>query len=202
VANRYFLPVFPLFWFGGAGLARSIATTLVAAPFVLPLWLAPAGYPIVPGEGYRYVGKAARLLLPVETTQRHVKAEGRPDVLVGRLWVRFLDGGLTVAPDATDILVLAPGRRAEILIGGAAPIAGVKIEALDDPATPLRASGPGTTAPSSASPTTTLRFERATARHPMWWTDDEFWLYHVTIESSAATGAPVPLRLTATVDSP
>jgi hypothetical protein len=36
----------------------------------------------------------------------------------------------------------------------------------------------------------------------MWWTDDDFWLYHVTIESPATTVEPVPLRLTATVASP
>ncbi len=153
IANRYFLPVFPLFWFAGAGLWRCLATTVVAAPFVLPLWLAPAAYPIVPGEGYRYVSEAARRLLPVETTQRHVKAEGRPDVLVGELWVRFLDGGLTVPPGAAaDTLVLAPNRAAEILVGRGSPVAGVVIEALDDPPTPLRATGPGTTEPSSASP--------------------------------------------------
>jgi hypothetical protein len=166
------------------------------------LWLAPAEYPIVPGEGYRYVGETARLLLPVETTQRHVKAEGRPDVLVGNLWVRFLDGGLTVSPDAPDVLVLASGRTAEILIGGPAPIAAVAIEALDDPATPLLATGPGTTEPANASSTLMLRFERATARHPMWWTDEDFWLYHVTVESSVRAAEPVPLRLTATVASP
>jgi hypothetical protein len=202
VANRYFLPVFPLFWFGGAGFLRCLATTVLAAPFVLPLWLAPAQYPIVAGEGYRYVGEAARRLLPVETTQRHVKAEGRPDVQLGGLWVRFLDGGLTVSPDAADRLLLVPGRTAEITIGSPAAIAGVAIEALDDPATPLLATGPGTTEPPTASSALVLRFERATARHPMWWTDDDFWLYHVTIESPGPATARVPVRLTATVASP
>ncbi|HEX2465116.1 MAG TPA: hypothetical protein VHR17_10875, partial [Thermoanaerobaculia bacterium] len=201
VANRYFLPVFPLFWFGGAGLVRCLATTVVAAPFVLPLWLAPAAYPIVPGEGYRYVSEAALRLLPVETTQRHVKAEGRPDVLIGDLWVRFLDGGLTVEPGAAaDTLVLAPDRAAEILVGRASPLTGVVIEALDDPPTPLRATGPGTTEPSAASPKLILRFERATARHPMWWTDDDFWLYRIEIEATAAPGGSVPLRLRPIVD--
>jgi hypothetical protein len=191
-----------VFWFGGAGFLRCVAVTVLAAPFVLPLWLAPAAYPIVPGEGYRYVGEAAHRLLPVETTQRHVKAEGRPDVLVGNLWVRFLDGGLTLSPEAADILVLAPGRSAEILLGSPAPIEGVRIESLDDPATALRASGPGTTEPAAPSSPITLRFDRATARHPMWWTDDDFWLYHVTIESEVVAAGPVPLRLTATVASP
>ena len=197
VANRYFLPAFPLFWFAGAGLGRCLATTLAAAPFVLPLWLAPAAYPIVPGEGYRYVSAAARRLLPVETTQRHVKAEGRPDVLVGDdLWVRFLDGGLTVAPDAPPgTLLLAADRSAEILVGRSSPLAGLVIEALDDPPSPLRAAGPGTTEPGTASPELTIRFVRATARHPMWWTDDDFWLYRVEIEPAPHAAKAIPLRL-------
>jgi hypothetical protein len=203
LANRYFLPLFPLFWFADVGLLRSIATTLVAAPFVLPLWLSPAAYPITPGEGYRFVSAAARRLLPVETTQRHVKTPGRPDVLLGELWVRFLDGGLTVpaSPASPDTLLLGRGRRAEILVGNALPLAGVEIEALDG-TTLLRAVGPGTVEPSAPGPRITVRFERETARHPMWWTDEPFHLYRVTLEAAAPAGsAAIPVRLAAAASS-
>jgi hypothetical protein len=34
----------------------------------------------------------------------------------------------------------------------------------------------------------------------MWWTDDDFWLYRIEIEATAAPGGSVPLRLRPIVD--
>jgi hypothetical protein len=199
LANRYFLPAFPLFWFGGAGLARCLATALVAAPFLVSLWLAPAAYPMVPAEGYRYVSPAARRLLPIETTQRHVKAPGRADVVHGDLWVRFLDGGTEPSPSGAEALVVHPGRTTEILVGRAAPLDALSIEVLDGAPVTLRVAGPGIAVPAAQPGVTALRIERPTARHPMWWTDDRFWLYRIELAVEAppeVTTVSVRLRST------
>ena len=71
-----------------------------------------------------------------------------------------------------DTLVLGAGSlRPRSWSGRARAVAGVVIEALDDPPT-LSCAPPDPERPSrrSASPKLTFRFERATARHPMWWT--------------------------------
>jgi hypothetical protein len=200
LANRYFLPAFPLFWFGGAGVARCLATTILAAPFLVSLWLAPAAYPMVAGEGYRYVSPVARRLLPVETTQRHIKAPGRADVVHGELWVRFLDGGTTPSASSTDALEVHPGRATEILVGRATPLDALSIELLDgDAAVTLRASGPGTALPAARQGATVMRLDHATAHHPMWWTADPFWIYRIELAASAPPGTTeVEVRLRAT----
>ncbi|HVR28380.1 MAG TPA: hypothetical protein VMS86_02505, partial [Thermoanaerobaculia bacterium] len=142
LGNRYFLPAYPMFWFTGAGPLRCAVTLLAAAPFLWPLWSAPAAYPLVPGEGYRYVGPAAHLL-PVESTQRHVKAPGRADVVHGTLWVRFLDGGLEPVDDEATLLALGPGRAAEIFVGSGSPLESVTVEVFGAAPGELRVSGPG-----------------------------------------------------------
>jgi hypothetical protein len=216
LANRYFLPAYPMLWFAAAGPARCAATLLVAAPFLWPLWTAPAAYPMVPGEGYRYVSAAARRLLPVETTQRHVKAPGRPDVVHGDLWVRFLDGGTRPADADATRLSLEAGRESEILVGRGAPLGELTVEALGSTPVALDIEGPGTVessstprqgrspgrgaAPAKSLPTLRrLALERPTARHPMWWTDDPFWLYRIELSTGGEPASErVELRLEAT----
>jgi hypothetical protein len=188
LGNRYFLPVYPLFWFGGGGVARSLVTTILAAPFLASLWLAPAAYPMIPGEGYRYVAPAAQHFLPVETTQRHVKAPGRSDVVHGDLWVRFLDGGLEPAPSGADRLTLHAGRSAEILIGRASPLDALTIEVLEGAPVSLRVSGAGLAESATRPELRVVRVARATARHPMWWTEDPFWIYRLELEAAGRDG--------------
>jgi hypothetical protein len=200
LANRYFLPAYPMFWFGATGLRRCVVTAVLAAPFLWPLWSAPAAYPMVPGEGYRYVGAAAHLL-PVETTQRHVKAPGRPDLVHQSLWIRFLDGGL-VAADQDTRLELAAGRAAEILVGSPAPLETLVVEEIGSSSGELSVDGPGDVdRAGGSSARARLALEHATARHPMWWTDDPFWLYRIRLESSAPpSSGTVALRLRAPAD--
>ena len=210
LANRYFLPVYPLFWFSGAGVVRCALTVLLAAPFLSSLWAAPAAYPLVAGEGYRYVSTTAHGLLPVETTQRHVKAPGRADVVHGTLWVRFLDGGL--APeDATAVrLLLRRGRRAEILVGSPTALASVTAEAVDGDTVAVLLDGPWRTTPLGPPERGTIALDRASARHPMWWTDDPFWIYRVELEAlarpevdgEAKRSGPIALRLLAAAAAP
>jgi hypothetical protein len=181
------------------------------------LWDAPAAYPIARGDGYRYVAPAARRLLPVETTQRHVKAPGRADVVHGQLWVRFLDGRMVPVGDGAERLSLRVGRPAEILVGRASRIETLTIEVLGDAAVALRVEGGGAQASTETTPgeasasarvgaapgSLSLALERATARHPMWWTDEPFWLYHLVLEADAAPGhTEVELRLSAAAPAP
>jgi hypothetical protein len=101
---------------------------------------------------------------------------------------------------APDTLELAAGRRAEILVGRGSPLAGVVLETIGDPPGALHAEGPGGAAAVAASGRLTLRFERASARHPMWWTDDDFWLYHVIVAAPDGSGGSLRLRLSALED--
>jgi hypothetical protein len=212
LGNRYFLPAYPLFWFGAVGATRAVLTAVLAAPFLVSLWDAPAAYPIARDDGFRYVSAAARRLLPVETTQRHVKAPGRADVVHGQLWVRFLDGRLVPVGDGADRLALRVGRPAEIMVGRASRIDELTFEVIGDAAVSLRVTAGGAEA-STASPSSegsvrgqpaapgslVLALERATARHAMWWTEEPFWLYHLVLEANAPPGrAEVELRVTAT----
>ena len=72
-----------------------------------------------------------------------------------------------------------------------------------DGTTLLTAEGPGTVEPSAPSPRVVLRFERPTARHPMWWTDEPFHLYRVTLEAAGPAGAPaIPIRVAPLADRP
>jgi hypothetical protein len=196
VANRYFLPAYPLFWFAGAGAARSVLSTLAAAPFLAALWAAPAAYPVTP-DGPRYVAAAARRFLPIETTQRHVKAPGRADVVHGDLWVRFLDASVRPSAAGPDRLALQAGHPAEILVGRGAPLRALSIEAVAGAPVSLRVAGPGGVVRLQPPLDARLELDRPTARHRMWWSEAPFWLYRIELEAEAAAATTVELRLRA-----
>src|SRR3954447_6998473 len=81
IANRYFLPVYPAFWFAAGRRSRSawtlaagaLAAALAAAPFLASLWRQPRASFLDEENGYRYVTAAARRTFPFETTQSHLK---------------------------------------------------------------------------------------------------------------------------------
>ncbi len=134
IANRYFLPVYPAFWFAAGRPARAWWAALcvaLAAPFLLPLWRHPAAFFLDEDSGYRYVTGAARRLLPYETTQSHLKPGGGEDFMHGALWIKPLatsvhqDGGL---------IRLASGDG-EILVGSTRPLPGLRM-IVDPPAPP------------------------------------------------------------------
>ena len=93
LANRYFLPLYPAFWFLGVRPLRpawALAAAALAAPFLWPLWTAPRAFPLAAGGDLRYVSAAARRLLPYETTLDHLKPTGGEDLVHGALWIKPL----------------------------------------------------------------------------------------------------------------
>lgn len=166
MANRYFLPLYPALWFLAArpvrpawGALAAVLVTLLAAPFLLPLWSAPRTFPLASEGGYRYVSDAARRWLPFETTLSHLKPSGREDFVHNLLWIRLLSP--SVSPDG-DRLRLAPGEPGDILIGSPQPLAGIHLRKPDG---------------------TSLRLQpEIRAHHRMWWTDD-YYLYELKLDS-------------------
>ena len=166
MANRYFLPLYPALWFLAArpvrpalGALAAVLVTLLAAPFLLPLWSAPRIFPLASEGGYRYVSDAARRWLPFETTLSHLKPSGREDFVHNLLWIRLLSPSLS--PDG-DNLRLAPGEPGDLLIGSPQPLAGIRLRKPDGTTLQLR--------------------PKVRARHRMWWTDD-YYLYELKLEA-------------------
>ncbi|HEY4594038.1 MAG TPA: hypothetical protein VIJ61_16585, partial [Thermoanaerobaculia bacterium] len=126
IANRYFLPLYPAFWFAAGRPAKAwwaLLTALLAAPFLLPLWRHPSGYLLDQDNGYRYVTSAARSWLPYETTQSHLKPGGGEDFMHGPLWIKPLATSVRAEGDAIRI----DSGRGEILVGSTHPLPGLRM---------------------------------------------------------------------------
>jgi hypothetical protein len=200
LANRYFLPFYPAFWFlpgrplfdsfgGWRRTLRWLAVPvlpllmfLFAAPFLTPLWTAPRAYPIAEAGGLRHVSSFARAWLPYETTQSHLKPSGQEDVLHGTLWVKPLtpgivplDGGawLRLPADGGTLLVGNPQPLTELWVQCAAPCpARLEVDGGEVAETILRPDG-------GSALRITLQAPRA--RHPMWWGSGDITLYQLRL---------------------
>lgn len=203
IANRYFLPVYPAFWFLAAR-ARSVllplAAAACAAPFLWPLWAAPRAYPLAPEGGFRYVTPFARRLLPYETTQEQLKPAGQDDVVQSGIWIKMLTPGVR-AEDQGSWLTAPPGTTAELLIGREKPLSTLEITFAAGGPSSIEVRG-GLLADITLEPTGFTSFEvelkSPTARHPMWWTDENFNLYNLKIRLPplrAGQVAPYRFRL-------
>jgi hypothetical protein len=188
MANRYFLPLYPAFWFLAAkpvrpvrGALAAVGVAALAAPFLLPLWSAPRAFPLNSEEGYRYVSPAAVRWLPYETTLSHLKPSGHEDFLENGLWVKLLTPSL--APDANGARIgLAPGKSGELLAGSETPLDVLRIR--------LPPRGPDALEVSGADLIQTVKREdggttlrlrpRLRAHHRMWWMKD-LYLYEIGI---------------------
>jgi len=190
IANRYFLPLYPAFWFlaarpplrgAGARAAGALAVAALAAPFLWPTWSAPRAFPVAEDGRYRHAGELARRWLPYETTQSHVP--GGADRAMDGLWVKLLGGG--VEPRGDDRAALVGGGPAELLVGSPRPLVSLMVR--------FGASGPSRLAVEGAEPGETIlspdggiAFLLAPgdprAVHPMWWSEGEdWWLYRLEI---------------------
>ena len=211
LANRYFLPVYPALWFlpapGFADRARRwrwlapAAAALAAVPFLAPLWAAPRAHPRAADGSWRYVAPAARRLLPYETTLDHLKPSGRDDLALPGLWVKPLTPGAG-GPDARGRLIVEPppggGRTAvELLLGSPRPLAALVVEpAPGAPPLAFRGAEPLAAAPAAGGGAAYRLLPRRVARHPMWWTDDDYHLYRLRIETlGTAPAGALRLRL-------
>lgn len=188
LANRYFLPLYGAFWFLGtrkAGWLPPLVVTALAAPLLWSLWMAPRAYPVVPGDSHRYVSAVARRWLPVETSQKRLKAIGRADVNLGGLWVRFLNAAIR---PRDEVLELQGGEIGEIVVGSGSPLRWIELELLDHIDHELQVPSHRRDLQRDGA-TFRIRMGRAMAVHPMWWTANPFYLYRLRLlvpESSEA----------------
>ena len=196
LANRYFLPLYPAFWFLAArplrpraGAAWAALAVLGAAPFLLPVWSHPRAFLLAPGGGYSYVSPAAQRLLPYETTLSHLKPGGQEDVIHEGFWVKLLTPTVRADPGGAR-LHLAPGSTGELLLGSPAPLPGLRLRLAPGQPAPLAVAG-AEVAASRQRPdggtTLVLRFDRPRARHRMWWTEDDVYLYQLRLTAPAGT---------------
>lgn len=190
IANRYFMPLFPAFWFLATGPCRPrrlLAVFLVAAPFLWLLWQDAGSFPKRTDLTYRYVSSFAHDLLPYETTQSHLKPAGRSDVVHNGLWVKFLSPTLREKRDGTALL-LDRGRRGELLVGAPEPLRFLELRTLDGTDESLEVlAGAKLLEESQSAHGRVMRLELGSprARHPMWWTWDTVFLYELILESQS-----------------
>ncbi|MDX1999477.1 MAG: hypothetical protein SF066_17295 [Thermoanaerobaculia bacterium] len=206
VANRYFLPIYPAFWFLAArpigGPRRSwlppVLVTLAAAPFLWPAWLSAREFPVDDHGRYRHVGALAVRVLPYETTQSHIP--GGRDVLHHNLWLKFRS--LDLGPDGDDAawLRLQRGGRGELLVGHSRLLSGVRLEVGAEGPSQVEVVG-GTVGTRVLTPTGGVVFEIQLEEpfriHPMWWTWEDYPLYRLEIAFPSVTStAGTRFRLT------
>ena len=133
IANRWFLPLYPVCWFliERPPARRWLAASAVAAAlFVGPLWHSAAAFPVeIDAESgarrLRYVSPAAKRLLPLETSQIHLSS-APGDVQHGDLRVRLVGNG--VWPHGDGGIRCRPGADRELLIGSPVPLASLTVE--------------------------------------------------------------------------
>jgi hypothetical protein len=198
IANRYFLPVYPAFWFAAGRPARAwwaVVAAALAAPFLLPLWRHPSAYLLDPDSGYRYVTSAAQLWLPFETTQSHLKPGGGEDFMHGPLWIKPLATSVRAEGGAIRI----GSGRGELLVGSTHPLPGLRM-IVEPPAPEIGVSGAqmqrSHPRPGGGS-VLLLRLLRPRAVHRMWWseTEEPFYLYEIRLEAPSGFSFQLqPLR--------
>src|SRR3954468_15180833 len=189
IANHYFLPLYPAFWFAAGRPAKAwwaLLTALLAAPFLLPLWRHPSGYLLDQNNGYRYVTSAARSWLPYETTQSHLKPGGGEDFMHGPLWIKPLATSVRAEGGAIRI----DSGHGEILVGSSHPLPGLRM--IVEPPAPelpeIRVSGAEVQRshprPGGGS-VLLLRLLRPRAVHKMWWseTEEPVYLYEIRLDT-------------------
>lgn len=133
IANRWFLPLYPVCWFlieRRPPRRWLVASSLVAALFVAPLWRSAASFPLeidaeTGARRLRYVSPAARLLLPLETSQVHLSS-APSEIQHGDLRVRLIGDGLR--PHGNGGIRYRPTADGELLIGSPVPLAGLTVE--------------------------------------------------------------------------
>lgn len=191
IANRYFLPVYPALWFLAAratSVVLPLAATACAAPFLWALWTAPRAYPLAPEGGFRYVTPLARRLLPYETTQEQLKPAGQEDVIQSGIWIKILTPGVR-AEEKGSWLLAPPGTTAELVIGRERPLGKIDLTFAAGGPSAIEIRG-GTLGETTLAPAGFVSFEVVledpSARHPMWWTEENFNLYVLKIILPAA----------------
>ncbi len=186
LANRYFLPLYPAVWFLAARPVRGlwVPVAALAGLFLWPLWSAPQSKPLLGSGGLRYVSPVAQRWLPYETTQSHLKPSGQDDVLHRGLWIKPLSVGMGSVGNG-GLLRLRATARGELLVGSPRRLAGLTLRLAPPGAAKLRLRG-GSLRSTTLLPGGGSQFDlalgRATARHRMWWSEQEYYLYRLHLD--------------------
>jgi hypothetical protein len=201
IANRYFLPLYPAFWFLAARPLRAapsvLAPTLItfcAAPFLLPLWSHPAAFPIGEDGRYAHVSAFAQRWLPYETTQSHIP--GGQDVAINGLWLKRLSQNIYRSDETT--LRMVGDAKGELLIGSPHPLHRVYVELGREAPVKIEVGGQ-MLSPALLRPDGSITFDvllgEPRAVHPMWWTWDDYYLYELDLRLPGMPPVPVSLRI-------
>jgi len=197
IANRYFLPLYPAFWFLAARPARvwpAVLVTGLAAPFLLPLWSHPTQFPIGNDGRYAHVSAFAQRWLPYETTQSHIP--GGQDVAMNGVWLKLLSHNV-YRTDETRLRIVGD-NRGELLIGSPHPLERVYVELGREAPVKIEV-GEQVLRPSLMSPDGSITFDvplgAPRAVHPMWWTWDDYYLYDLDLRLPGMPPIPVSLRI-------
>lgn len=198
IANRYFLPLYPAFWFlaGKPFSARwALPVAACAGAFLYPLWLHPTAFPIGEDGRYRHVGAVAERILPYETTQSHIP--GGQDFAANGLWIKLLSHSV-YRVEGTEELRLVGDTRVDLLVGSPEPIEGVHLR-FDEQAPSHLELGGRDLRPTILHPdggiTYVVPLAHARAVHPMWWTADDYYLYELDLRLPGAPAAPIGLEI-------
>lgn len=201
LANRYFLPLYPALWFVAARRAQTLwapVFALLAAPFLLPLWKAPAAYPVADDGGYRMVSPFARKWLPYETTQ--ASAPGQQVAVGYGLWVKLLDHSIWPSGQE-NALRIAGSAPAHLLLGSPKRLKGLDVELDKNGPSHLRI-GDNDLRPVILKPDGSVVFEIAMgeprAVHPLWWEAGDYYLYDLEMQLPGARTVPIGMRMWAT----
>jgi hypothetical protein len=197
IANRYFLPLYPAFWFLAARPVRPlwpILAAALAAPFLWPLWTHPAAFPIGEDGRYAHVSAFAQRRLPYETTQSHIP--GGQDVAMNGLWLKRLSQNIYRTDETT--LRIVGDATGEMLIGSPHPIDRVYVELGREAPVKIEVKGQ-TLTPALFRPDGSVTFDvplgAPRAVHPMWWTWDDYYLYELDLRLPGMPAIPVSLRI-------
>ncbi|MEE8522980.1 MAG: hypothetical protein V3T72_03530 [Thermoanaerobaculia bacterium] len=173
LANRYFLPLYPAFWFMPARLPSRrwlVAVAAVSSLFVWELWLAAREFPVTvkTERDYRYVSPVAERILPFETTLSHLKLAGRDDLYPG-FFVRFLDHEPWL--DKNGGPRLFGGRTARLLVASEQPLTALILELEASAAVDVGVGNERARRLDSSDSVQRFRVPLAATaiRHPMWW---------------------------------
>jgi len=189
LANRYFLPLYPLFWFlptRRPPLAVLAVTGLAASLFLLPLWAEPGAPKIRRSEPsgrleYRYMSGIAQQFLPHEASQKFLRAVGVGDVGYNHSWLRFLDHHVIHRPGDEFLELRGSGS---ILLGFTKRPRGLRIAVPDDGSS-VEARHRFSSVSVQPGESVDLTLGMPSAYHPMWWPSKPRYLYRVRLLSSA-----------------
>lgn len=202
IGNRYFLPVYPAFWFLAVRRRPPWLPMLIAAAAALaifPLWKDPLAFPRSADGGYRHVSPLARQYLPYETTQDHLKPSGAEDFTHHGLWIKPLGPEVRASGGEKGWITSRPGATVELLVGSSRALRGLELEVAEPGVARLGGLEGAALSEMLLAPSGRTAFDlllgEPTARHRMWWSKDLFHLYRLRFElPPAALPSEVPVR--------